>query len=266
MRNMKASKLFISFLDVKDIKLVPGKEFTLDNNDIVIYTIYLPDFIEFKSDLSTFLNTKELNRAQRYYKELDQNRFIIYRSILKLLLAAYTKLDVKNVYLDYQFNKKPYLTSHPWLYFNISHSEDFAVIAISRKKVGLDIEYLSEDFEFTNFVPDVFEDNEILTIQNAVNKKKAFYTSWTRKEAFVKALGKGIDEDFKYIPSLEGQHILDFALIQNSQNWQVYSFDFADHYLAAVAFEGLSTVSKNVVLCSVPNTLQDLLKMTQTKK
>jgi 4'-phosphopantetheinyl transferase len=262
---MKTSKLFISSSNIKGIKLIPSKEYSLTTDDIMIYSIYLPDFIGLKADLSKFLNSPELNRAKRFYKEIDRNRFIIYRSILKLILGAYTNLEAKNIHLDYDFNKKPYLASHPWLHFNISHSEDFAAIAISRKKVGLDIEYLSKDFKFSNLLPDIFDDNERLTIQNAIDKKNIFYTLWTRKEAFVKALGKGIDEDFKYIPCLDGQHSTDFKLIKNTQNWQVYSFNLADHYLGAIALEGLPPISKNFLWYIMPNTMNDLLKMTPIK-
>ena len=260
---MKTSKLFISFSNIKGIKLIPNKEYFLNVNDIIIYTIYLPNFIELKSDLAKFLNSTELNRAERFHKEIDRNRFIICRSILKFVLAAYTKVGVKNIFLDYHFNKKPYLASHPWLYFNISHSEDFAVIAVSLNKVGIDIEYIPEDFDFSNLLPDVFADNEILAIENANDKKYAFYTSWTRKEAFVKALGKGIDDDFKYIQCLDGQHDIDTALLKNTQNWQMYSFDLADHYLGAVAFEGLPAITTNLAIYTIPNTMKVLQEMDQ---
>lgn len=262
---MKTSKSFIEYTTVKDVKLIPCKLDSLDTDEIVIYTIYLPDFIELKSDLSNFLTSKELKKAQRFFKEIDRDRFIIYRSILKFILAAHTNLSVKNIYLDYHFNKKPYLASHPWLFFNVSHSEDFAAVAVSRKNVGLDIEYMSEDFNFTSLLPDVFDDNQILQIQNATDKKHAFYTSWTRKEAFVKALGKGIDEDFKHIPSLDGQHDIDFDLIKNSKNWQVNSFNLANHYLGAVAFEDLSATSRNLIFYVLPNKMEYILDMPNKK-
>lgn len=274
---MKTSKLYFSYSNVKNAKLIPSKEYSINSDIAIIYTIYMPDFIHLKSELSEFLNPKELKKAQRFYKEIDRDRFIIYRSILKFVLAAYTKLDIKSISFDYQLNKKPYLASHPRLHFNMSHSEDFAVIAISRKKVGLDIEFMSENFKFTSLLPDVFDEKQIQQIQNAVNTRHAFYTSWTRKEAFVKALGKGIDEDFKNIPCLDGQHNVDSKLLrlegQNSQNsaqlhispnWQVYSFDFADNYLGAIAYEGLSKISKNLILYSVPNNMNDLLHIAHS--
>lgn len=257
---MPISKLFISFSNVKEEPLIP--HYSLNTNEVIIYSIYLPNFIALESELSTFLNFTELNRAERYHKEIDKKRFIICRSILKIVLAAHTKIDAKNISLDYHFNKKPYLASHPTLHFNISHSEDFAVIAISHNKVGIDIEYMSEDFNFNEIMSDVFNDNEILTIQKAANKKQSFYTYWTRKEAFVKYLGKGIDDDFKYIPCLDGEHSLDSNQLQTIENWQIHSFELADQYLSAVAIESLPTISTNLIVFTIPNTMESLFEMT----
>ncbi|WP_165766623.1 4'-phosphopantetheinyl transferase family protein [Flavobacterium hercynium] len=262
---MKISKLFISFSNIKRISQFAGNEYVLNTNDIIIYSVYIPHFMDLKSDLYLFLNSIEIKKVKRFYKEIDRNRFIIHRSVLKVILGAYTKLKVKNILLDYDFNKKPYLVSHPWLHFNISHSENFAAIAISRKKVGIDIEHLSEDFKFSDLLPDVFEDDQRLIIQNATDKKNAFYTLWTRKEAFVKALGKGIDKDFKCIPCTDGQHTVDFKLIKNTQNWQVRSFDLDEHYLGAIAFEGLPSNATNLELHIIPNNMKDLLKIIPKK-
>lgn len=265
MKDMPKSNFFISFSDINGLKFITGKEYSLNTTDIIIHTIYLPNFIDLKSDLVQLLNSQEINRVERFHKENDKNRFIICRSILKFILASHTKLPVKSILLDYHFNKKPYLASHPGLNFNISHSEDFAVIAISSDKVGVDIEYISGNFDFTNLLPDIFVDHEIMAIKNADNEKHAFFTSWTRKEAFVKALGKGIDEDFKNIPCLDGLHSLNSTLFKTFQNWQVYSFALENQYLGAVAFENLSTISKNPVLYAMPNTMKDLLKMVEIR-
>jgi 4'-phosphopantetheinyl transferase len=263
MKNMLKSNLFISSINCDDHKSSTAKGYSLSSDDVIIYSIYLPDYNELTKDLVHFLNPDERSRSERYYQDKDRNQFIICRAILKFVLAAYTQLDVTTIHIDYLFNKKPYLSSHPWLCFNISHSENFAVIAISLKKVGVDIENISKDFTFTNLLPDIFDNNEVLAIQKAANKKHAFYKSWTRKEALVKALGKGIDDDFKNIPSLDGHHIMDSNLIKNTENWQVYSFELANQYFGAVAFESLSTMSKNLVLYSIPKSMKALIEMAK---
>jgi 4'-phosphopantetheinyl transferase len=258
MKNMQISKVLISVSNVKGVQLIANH--SLNTDEVIIYTIYFPNFINLKYDLAKFLNSAELNRADRFHKELDKNRFIICRSILKIVLAAYTKLDAKNINLDYHYNKKPYLASYPSLHFNVSHSEDFAVIAISHHKVGIDIEYIAKYFDFNTILFDVFSAQEILAIQNATDKKHAFYTSWTRKEAFVKALGRGIDDDFKNIPCLDGAHSLDSNQLNTNENWQIYSFDLADQYLAAVAVESLPTITPKLVIYTIPNTMKALIE------
>ena len=263
MKNMLKSNLFISSIYCDDHKSSTFKEYSLSTGDVIIYTLHLPEYSNLTKDLVHFLNPEERSRSERYYKEKDRNQFIICRAILKFILAAYTKLEAKSIHFDYHFNKKPYLSSHPWLCFNISHSEDFAVIAISLNKIGVDIEYLSKDFTFTDLLPDIFDNNEVLAIQNAENKKHTFYTLWTRKEALVKGFGKGIDDDFKNIPSLDGDHMIDSKLVKNTENWQVCSFELDDYYLGAIAFEGLATISKNLVLYSMPNTMKALIEMAQ---
>ncbi|WP_432221420.1 4'-phosphopantetheinyl transferase family protein [Flavobacterium sp. TMP13] len=263
---METARVHISFLDLKSTELITTKPHHLNADEVLIYTLYLPDFIELKLDLCRFLRKEEKDRAEQFYKEIDKNRFIIYRSILKFVLASHTNLDVKHICLDYDVNKKPFLASHPFLYFNISHSEDFAVIAVSHKKVGIDIEYKSENFNFSNLFPDIFDDKEMHAIQNATDKQQTFYTFWTRKEAFAKGLGKGIDEDFKYIPCLDGQQNLNPALFTNNKNWQICSFVFTNTYLAAVAFESNTATAENIILYTIPNSMKSLLELTQVRE
>jgi len=262
---MLESKLFISFINSEDYKSSTYNGYSLGTDDVIIYTLHLPEYIELTKDLVHYLNPEEQIRFERYFKEKDRNLFVICRAILKFVLAAHTKLDVNNINLDYHINKKPYLASHPWLNFNVSHSENFAVIAISQSHVGIDIEYIAQDFNFTDLMPDIFNDDEILDIQNAANKEYAFYSSWTRKEAFVKALGKGIDDDFKNIPCLNGHHGIDSALLKTTENWQVYGFDLAENYLGAIAVQSSLTNSKNITINTLPKTIKELLEITQLK-
>ena len=260
---MVISNLNVSRSNLKRVQNLSSKDFILNNNDLIIFSVYLPNFSKIKDELSLFLNSKEIKKSQHFYKDEDRSRYVIYRAILKILLAAYTKLDFKNINLSLDFNKKPYLESHPYLFFNISHSEDYAVMAISNRKIGIDVEYMSEDFKYTDLLPDIFDKSEIVSIENAANTKETFYTLWTRKEAFVKALGKGIDEDFKYIPCLEGKHTVDYDLLKSDQDWEVLSFYLTNKYAGSIAFESSSTFPKNLLLYTIPNTMKELHEMTQ---
>ncbi|QBN18957.1 4'-phosphopantetheinyl transferase family protein [Flavobacterium nackdongense] len=261
---MPESKLFISAITIEEQKASSLNTYSLGPDDVLIYTLHLPEYIELTKELIHFLNADELDRANRFYREKDRNQFIICRSILKIILAEHANTELKNITLDYHFNKKPYLGSHPWLHFNISHSEDFAVIAISKCKLGIDVEFVSKDFDYLPLLPEVFTENEILFVQEAENKEYAFYCLWTRKEAFVKAIGQGINDDFKIVPALNGQYNIQSAEANSDQNWYIYGVELAECYLAAVAFQSLPTGSKNIKVCTVPKTVEDLLELTKS--
>jgi 4'-phosphopantetheinyl transferase len=258
---MRETKVNIKQVAIKKGTVALEESFTLEANAIIVYSIYLPNFTNIKSDLGSYLDKAESERAARFHKERDRDSFLITRSLLKIILASYTKLVVTAIHLDYQVNKKPYLSSHPWLHFNVSHSEDYAVIAISREKVGIDIEFKSDDFDHGIISSDIFENKELTFIKNASNKSNAFYTLWTRKEALVKALGKGIDENFKYIPCLEGQYNLESDLVKNSENWQLSSFEITDNYAGALAYESSSIAATAITLITMPNTMEAILKI-----
>ncbi|MGE5944179.1 MAG: 4'-phosphopantetheinyl transferase family protein [Flavobacteriales bacterium] len=239
------------------------------NPDLVVYSIHLPDYLHLVKDLTVFLEAFEKERALKYYKEIDKNRFIICRSLLKFALAYHTQSMIKNISIELLPNKKPYLPSHPKLFFNVSHSGDYAIFAIGNAPVGIDIEFIDLSYAFHDVLPHIFNKSEIHYICNANNQLEAFYRLWTRKEAFVKALGKGIDDDFLKIPCLDGLHAIDNSIIGNSFNWQVHNFEMIDkRYLGAIA-RPINTISnkENLLFLTLPNTLDEIIKMDfYTKK
>lgn len=230
----------------------------LENSDIIIYQIHLPDYFGNIKDLSSFLETNELNRAKRYYKESDKNKFIICRALLKLILSFYTKLHVRNIKIDYNINKKPYLSSQPSLHFNVSHSGDYAIIAVANRIVGIDIEYINDNYNFWYAVRNTFDKDEISFIENSTYKSRTFYELWTRKEAFVKALGKGIDDDFLRVPCIDGLHIIDSLLTDTEDNWKIQSYQITKNYIFSLAFTSKKNAAEKLILYSLPHSLKDL--------
>lgn len=232
------------------------------NPDLILYKIFIPEYESLVDDLSNFLEPFEVERAERYYKKSDKNRFIICRSLLKFALAHHTQSDIKNIAIKLHPNKKPYLPKHPNIFFNISHSGEYAGLAISTIPTGIDVEYMDLSYPFQDTMPSIFNDNEIQFIDASDHKARTFFNLWTRKEAFVKALGKGIDDDFSKIPCLDGQHILDTSSIESSQNWHVHNFIIAKNYSGAIAYAAKEPIIKNPFCFSLPNKMEDLLKLS----
>lgn len=247
------SRMVIDFLKSRDY---------LQNSDITICKIHLPQYLDLIDYLSDFLDSKELERSKRYYKEKDKNRFIICRTLLKFILASYAKIDVQKIYISQGVNKKPYLESYPDLHFNVSHSEDYAIIGISNQTIGVDVEMINTNYDFKDLISTVFNENEINLIEHSVDKNQTFYNLWTRKEAFVKALGKGIDDDFFKIPCIEDFYV-DLPLGDAKSCWHINSFEIAENYVGALTYETKDSSPKHISYLTLPTQIKDFMSLRQ---
>lgn len=246
--------------------LLKTSELTHDNgfhkDDIIVFGIHIPDYVPIIEDLSTFLGINEKKRALNYYKEKDKNRFIICRSLLKLALSYYTESTIKDISIKLLPNKKPYLFKHPNTYFNVSHSGDYAVLALSTMPLGIDLEYVNTNYSFQDILPFIFSDNEIRLINNADNKVNTFYSLWTRKESVVKALGIGIDNGFKNIPCLDGIHPLNAKVnLPSITHWHAMDFQIGSNYQGSLVYSANNKEPRNVQPFHFPTDLSKLLKI-----
>lgn len=245
---MQKAKISISTTTVEEVLVTTPVNSFLEKDEVVVFKIFLPDFFRMESHLSTYLNEDERNKANRFYNAVDQQRYIAYCSIFKIILAFFSKKEIQNIKFDVKANKKPFLADCPGLHFNMAHAEDFAVLALSNTEVGIDIEYIDKTFEFEMLIPEVICKSEIPLLENSSSKQHDFYTSWTRKEALVKATGQGIDNCFKEIPTVDGVHN---TLLNNTNagyHWNIVGFNFVSRYKAAIAYETEAIDSRNIRL------------------
>ncbi len=209
-----------------------------NKSKIKLYKIKLPDYFKLVQRFKNYLCEIELNRSQKYHFEKDRNRFIICRALLKISLAEHVGLPVGNIVIAIDTDKKPYLPSHPKVFFNVSHTRKYALIAIGEVLVGVDIEKVDQVYDYSETIPTVFNTTDTNTLALAIDKKRTFFKYWTRKEAIVKATGKGIGDNFKQIPASDGMHTIPSELLANIHNITVFSFDIDEDYIASVALEG----------------------------
>lgn len=226
--------------------------------DTELYLVNLSFYKKFVNQFKRFLSIEEYNRAKRYFNEADRDRFIICRVILKLLLSKRTGLKILEVFFHTNVHKKPFLLGHENLYFNVSHAGNFAIVGIAKKAIGVDIEYVNKDFDYNEILPTIFNTSEIEEITNSLDKHKTFYLLWTRKEAIVKATGKGIDDNFLKIPSQDGYHHIDSELLGELKSMQVISFQLNEGYIASVATsETIEQTDKLLIYNILPQAFQE---------
>ena len=182
------------------------------------------------------LHPAELLRAARYHQPADRTRFLVARAALRLLLGQYAQRPPASLVLAAGANKKPALRDEPGLHYNVSHAGNWVVIAIAGTEIGVDVEKIDAQFAFREILTTSFSPAERAFIERGPASERLFYQLWTRKEAFVKATARGIDEGFWQVPSLDGQHELAGPGGAAGPGWAVSSFGVAAGYAAAVAY------------------------------
>lgn len=148
--------------------------------------------------LAGVLSDDERQRAARFVFPRDRRRFIVTRACLRVLLAEYSGDAPAALRIVYASRGKPSLapgsTPTP-LHFNVSHSEDVAVIAAARDApLGVDVEAIRPMPDMMDIASRFFTPAEKDTIAAVPPHQRAlsFFLCWTRKEAFSKALGDGL--------------------------------------------------------------------------
>jgi 4'-phosphopantetheinyl transferase len=161
--------------------------------DIRVWTAQLDDLppVDATEDI---LDEQEQQRARRFYDALHRRRFVAGRVQLRSLLAAHLKTEPSQVRFRYGEHGKPELVDSS-LRFNVSHSENTAVFAIGENiPLGVDVEILRPLADAEALAKRYFSlaEQRDFALCPAEQKSTAFLTLWTRKEAYIKAIGEGL--------------------------------------------------------------------------
>jgi 4'-phosphopantetheinyl transferase len=142
------------------------------------------------------LAAEEIERAERFFIERDRASYISRHVALRLLVARYLKASPEAVAFAQEKHGRPVLANPAGcLHFNLSHAGDLALIAVSCvAPLGVDVEQVRNIEDFAEIARDNFARAEFEDLQGVApeNRLRAFFVTWTRKEAFVKALGVGL--------------------------------------------------------------------------
>ena len=143
-----------------------------------------------------FYNTVSKYRQQKinaYKNRKDKNLSLGAGILLKYSLKSLGLSEKDMVYGNGKYGK-PYFKNEPDIYFNISHSDRYVLLAVSDREVGCDIEKVdSIDLKIAKRFFNIDEYNTILSLHNTEEQKRKFYRFWTLKESFIKATGYGMN-------------------------------------------------------------------------
>ena len=170
----------------------------LDESEIHIYAAPLnlpPSQIQ---QLRSLLSQDEQARADRFVFPLHQQRFIAAHGILRIILGTYLNTSPADLQFDYSEHRKPSLAGAQVknLFFNLSHSDDLAVYAITRSgELGIDVEKIATKNN-SDIAERFFSNSEIaaLAALPSAQQVAGFFQLWSRKEAIIKANGRGFSQ------------------------------------------------------------------------
>jgi 4'-phosphopantetheinyl transferase len=217
------------WMSAETCDFIPGRNADIWRLNINLNSPLLEDF-------KLILRQDEIDRTNRYLREKDRIRFIVSRGALRQILGMYLNMPPVAIEFAEGKNKKPYIVNpgDRGLHYNLSHSNNWIVIAIANSEIGIDTEFVNPDFDYREIITDVFGPGEVDFIKKG-NSLKRFFTLWTRKEALIKATGQGMDENFKAIPSMDGDHVLRDNIVSTDSDWLITSLELDENYLASVA-------------------------------
>ncbi|MEP6732480.1 MAG: 4'-phosphopantetheinyl transferase superfamily protein [bacterium] len=193
------------------------------------------------------LSGKEQERARRFHFDTHRRCYIVSHSATRRILGGYSGASPETLtFTEGEFGK-PSLVRAPGacaLEFNLSHSGDLALLAVSRGgEVGVDVERWNAQIEHLNLAEHFFSESEQQALRGLTHADElvvaGFFAAWSRKEAYLKASGHGITRglhhfDVTLVPGDDARLVADRMDDSATERWVMRDLPVDDGYSGAV--------------------------------
>jgi 4'-phosphopantetheinyl transferase len=229
-----------------------GRDLVLAPSEVHIWFVRLHEMTQQVDSLCEILVPDEVARAAKFRFETGRNEYIVTRSFLRHILGCYTGFAPHRLQFRYSPRGKPALAAE-WggdqMAFNLSHSHGVAVYAVTKdRQVGVDLEYTDRSVEFDQIAERFFSPREASLFRRLPcdKKQEAFFSCWTRKEAYTKAKGEGLFLDLRsfdvtFAPSQPASLLSVAGDSTEAQRWSLADLSAPAGYAAALAIEGTAS-------------------------
>lgn len=228
---------------------VPTDASSLAEGEVHIWKAHLIQPPEVYQQCRELLCDEELERAGRFYFDKDRNQYVVSHGMMRQVLGRYLGIAPTAVRYRTVKNGKPDLgdDSGPGpLQFNMSHSGELALLAITRNQiVGVDVELHRPDFAGEDIAERFFstaESTRLFTLP-AEQRVEAFFKCWTRKEAYIKAIGDGLSIPLStfqvaFVPGEPAGLLHVEEHPEEVERWRIYNLEPGEGYSGAIMVEG----------------------------
>ena len=194
------------------------------------------------------LSREELARAQKFRSKTGYREYIVTRGLLRQALSSAAGLDLAGVEFQYGEHGKPHLDpcmAGNAVAFNVSHSHGLALVALTPGgRLGVDLEKVRPEVEWRDLAGRYFSGAEYRALEGRPEEdgRKAFFACWTRKEAFVKALGAGVsyglgEFDVSVDPEQDSADLTLRSGDEDAAGWLIRNLPVPAGYAAALALD-----------------------------
>jgi 4'-phosphopantetheinyl transferase len=247
----------------------PGADWRLTDQRIDLWPVQLAGDAAALHACEVLLSSHERTRAAAFHFEHLRHRYTFAHGVLRLLLGRYANQNVEDLRLSTGARGKPRLDSIRDVEFNLSHSDDIALLGFTTGcEIGVDVERVRgvgdmEDLADRFFCPAESEELKGLAVEQ---RAEAFFRCWTRKEAYLKAIGDGLHtplDSFRVTlrPGEPARMLQINGSLEAADLWSLYTVDTIPDCTAAVAHLGETRLLRTMQVLT-PADLQTALGNT----
>lgn len=226
----------------------PPESPALGPDEVHVWRVWLEQPEPVRGRLRALLDAGEMSRAERFHFARDRDRFVVARGVLRALLGSYLGVGPEALGFEYNSFGKPSLkheAAAPPVRFNLSHSHGLALYAFARdRELGVDVERVRAEFASEEVAECFFSAREAGALRGLrpALRTVAFFNCWTRKEAYIKAIGEGLSHPLEsFTVSLAPGEPAALLSVEGdpaqTRHWSLRELEPAPGYVAALAVE-----------------------------
>ena len=227
---------------------------TFDNNAVVhLWIAKLSQWKANWNEMASLLDPIEWKRAERLVIPERRKDFILQRGLLRLILSKYLPQNPEQIKISTNEEGKPFLPGEEF-HFNLSHSNDLMICGITAgARIGVDIQHIYPIENIERVIKKILSPSEIKIMEHTPQNERIelFFTIWTAKEAFLKALGAGFQTPVTEIDICSqenGTLILQAEDPSYEVNWSIREVDIESGYKSVLTREGSNFQVKRITL------------------
>lgn len=221
------------------MSLDPSVSTTTCNVDL--WQVSLTDWPNLGALCEALLSCGELEQADSFRFDKGRERFVLGRGMMRAVIGRAIGIAARDVPLNFSGQGKPHLPGAAAVQFNLSHSGELIILAVTRSaQVGVDVEAFRHLPRRDQIAKGILSSGEFSRYEalSDTERQTAFFTIWTRKEAIVKAVGRGLCfplTDVEVSISPEARVLRFGDCVDETVPWHLNPLDCPDGYVGALA-------------------------------